>query len=253
MKHQNNIRSHLPLYFATTLLLSSFFFPFFVQLTSAQASTDPLPATSSATTPDNIKENIKERIRQVVESQSPNSITHSSTKGWFGIIDSISAETITISHDGTTRLVGTTPGTHITKNSTALSLEDLEISTAVVAIGSVDDTDILSASTILSLSEIPTRSTKRSTIATITQIDTRLDIIELTTNSAPLLIQVDSDSSFSDASLTSPDQLIEFADLNPHDQLLVIYQPNSKDPSELFGLTLHRLYTAPEPTPDDQL
>ena len=242
----NQNKTLLSLLLATTLLLT------LSPILSIRAQSNTQATDSASTDDEQVKANIQERIRQVVDN--PNNKQESNLKGWLGTIESISAETISITTDSETRLVAITPDTTIDQDEKSLDLEELIINSTILAVGTIDDTDILTAQQI-TVTQKPEAHHKLSILSSVSEVDTINDTISVINlnQSSPLLINITKDTLFSDSD-TQKDPL-DITNINPQDRLLVVYQPSSKDPSILNALLIHRTFTAspkPSPSPENE-
>ncbi len=221
-----------------------------------QQVVESTPATtSSPIDPDSIKDNIKERIKQVVESSSPTAlgITNSEPKGWVGSVESIANETLTITSETTSRLVSFSPNVVIIKDEEEVDLEDIAIEDSIIAMGIVDENDILEAKRILVLEEAPTKSTKKTLIGTVVETDLIEDSIFLNTSQSLEPIEVFVTRSSIINQDISQSEEIDIVDLNPQDQVLVIYQPDSDNTGAYDLVSLVRTKAQPpSPSPITQ-
>jgi hypothetical protein len=91
------------------------------------------------------------------------------SRGWLGVVDSITSDTVAITTGDTKRLISTDDNTQILITNKSSKLKDLEIGSRVLAIGETDQNDILTARRISTLKQLPTPSIKQTVLI---QIDT---------------------------------------------------------------------------------
>lgn len=218
-----------------------------------QAADLPESTDSSHIDPKAVKENIQERIKQAVSSTSPDSlgITDATILGWVGIIDSITNQTITLSTSGLSRLVAATDTTTIIADGVEADLEDLEINNPLIAIGTIDENDILNAKRLVTIDELPQKSTKHSLLASVDE----LDLDEATMSATPVSQSPAVALSItSDTTLTQGDdrQDLDLDQLQAGDQLLIIYQQDLADPTLNNAILLHLPLAKPALPEDEQ-
>ena len=210
--------------------------------------------TSSAQPDDEtIKENIKQRIKRAIGNSDPNSsISVSTPLAWVGKVDNISAETLTMTVDTQTRLVAIESATVISQNNKPIKIEDLEIGSPVIAIGNLSSNDILSSQRIESITALPVKSNKQIIVGLITETNARTQLITVSPTGQidTFILKVTRNTKIFDTMETKIP--LKFAQLNPGDQLALIYQPDAKNSSVLNLLQLYRTVTAPKTEPNNE-
>jgi hypothetical protein len=154
----------ITLIFLFLLLIS---FPATSLALTATSSAD-YESTDSAINPEIIKENIKNRIQKTLVGYSP--VDYSKLKGWVGIVDSINNNSISISVVNNKRLVSTDENTEVIIGTKAAKVKDLEIGSRIVAIGEIDNSDILTAQKIFTIKQLPALTTRKANLILVENI-----------------------------------------------------------------------------------
>jgi len=216
-------------------------------------------ATSSSNVdPETVKENIKKRIQKAVENNTSEmlGIKMGPIIGWVGTIESITSDSLTIVSTDTSRIVAVPTNASIVRTSAGVKksdakLEDLAIGDFIIAMGRVDDDDVLNTIRIVAADTKPMPITKKVVLGQITDIDSKADLITITppNGSTPVILELTTKSALRQKD--TGDKL-KLTNLDPGDQIVAIYEPDSKDPETNNLLLLHRLNTpqpSPSPTP----
>ena len=202
----------------------------FVATISVNAQTSPDSSNSGLVKTENdvvIKESIKERIEQAVKKTQDNETA--SPQALVGVLESITAQSLNLEINGLTELLSISEETSIVdEDNEALEVEDLEIGGGIIALVSDSSSGLITAKQIIAVSDLPAKSTKKTTISTIVRVDGISEELEVTTkpnqenftfipNKATLL----SDSKTGEE--------IDFDDLQSGDEILTIHEPDDDD------------------------
>lgn len=235
----------------STILVGIFLVASLSPVWGAQVTEDE--ATPGANVDDEtVRQNIRQRIEQAVEGQDVTLGLTTPNIGWAGVVESITNQGLTMTIDSLNRQVTVTETTTIVDDGDDLDLEELEIGTNIIAMGQLDDNEILSAKRIVTTESLPQKSSKLSNLATISEIDTVADEITLTPigTDEQLTLEVANTTELSQSIDGQVDE-IDLADLDELDYVLVIYQPTPDEIGQL--LTLYLITAALEPTPTPEL
>ena len=233
------------------LTLVSFAF-FILIIYSSKLATAQEGSSSSNVDSDAVQESIKKRIQQAVQNnQSDLAIDANTPIGWIGTLESLTDQSITISVNGLSQQVSISASTIILdEDEESLNLEDLEINNAIVAIGMVDDNNILNATKILTSEQLPKKPQKVSILGRIESIITRQRSFNIIPLGKTEILTMTYSSTTNYTQGFSEQQSLAIADFDESDMVIAIYEPDDDDIDQLNLLTLHLIESAsPSATP----
>lgn len=227
--------------------LSAFLLIFFTVSSSKIYSQSPnldSPASPSADiNPVEVEQKIKARIQQAVSTANGNSGSQK-LRGWVGIIESLTADTLSLLIDNTTRLVALDQNTNIINAGSNINPQDLEVSSPVLTMGYVDNTDILTAKRIVTIDDLPQKPTKHTKILNFVSTNTQETIITLfdPIQRTQLELSISKKTNFY---IHDSKEKLQIQDLPNGTQLLVIFETDEQDPESGSALTIVQTQTSP--------
>lgn len=212
-------------------------------------------ATSSASpTPDEITETVKERLQKLAQ-QGTNPTPHKA-RAVIGSLQSIANNTLTIKTDREIKLISVSDKTTFVKSpgNKAIKLSDLGIGNYVIAMGTINGSEVLETSRVIASDTPPTLATKKVIFGTIDTLDEKANTLTIKA----------SDGTTTKLSLTKKTIInqrtnqetieIDPADLTSGQTLIVVYKPEEiKTETTNTALLITTLSTstpsAPETSP----
>ncbi len=191
-------------------------------------------ATPSSTLDQTIKENLKQRIQRAIAGQN-----QADQSAWVGTIQTLTSDLLTITSSDMPHLVSVDDTTIFLRDTTNIDLQELAIGTAVIAIGTIDDKDILTATKIIDIRQLPQKSSKQTLTGFISEINPRATALTLTSEIGETFdLTLPSTASIS---ANFPPQPLPARDLNLDDQVLLIYSQSDSATPDLEIELIHRI------------
>ena len=185
-----------------------------------------------------INKNIKERIEKVTKSEEK--IALKKSKAVTGTVSSVTNNTITIKHDSETILISFTQDTEFVRNPGSKSVDksDIAIGDFIIAMGTINTSEVLDSKRIVLSEETPLKNNKMSAIGNIQDIDLKTKEITLTKPNGEEIILKQTKSSQMLQKSEREKETIKLNDLETANKVVVVYSPqeNEKDSNDILSL-----------------